>query len=130
MSTFDQAAERARVEAVIQLYFDGLFHSDTARLRRVFHPQALYASAGGGQLVLLSMEEYFPVVDRRASPASLGQARHDRIVRVEFAGPHTALALVECRIHPKHFMDVLTFVLLEGRWQLISKVFDFELIDE
>jgi hypothetical protein len=28
------------VAVVLQDYFDGLYHSDTTRLRRVFHPRA------------------------------------------------------------------------------------------
>ena len=112
---------------VLNLYFDGIYHSDTAILRRVFHPSALYASATEGQLLALGMDAYFPIVDKRPSPASKGQARSDRIVSIEFAGPVTAFARVECSIAPKHFTDLLTLVLVDGRWQIISKVFHFEL---
>jgi hypothetical protein len=115
------------VIAVLQDYFDGLHHSDTQRLRRVFHPRALYACATDGTLLALSMDEYFPIVDQRASPASRGDARSDRILAIEFAGPVTALARVECAILPKHFIDLLTLVKLEGRWQIIAKVFHHEL---
>ena len=31
--------------AQLREYFDGIYHSDTQRLRRVFHPQAVYATA-------------------------------------------------------------------------------------
>jgi len=30
-------------------------------------------------------------------------------------------------IGPKFFTDLLTFVFVEGRWQIISKVFHFDL---
>ena len=43
----DQAAAES-VAATLQLYFDGLYGSDTERLARAFHPQAIYASATGG----------------------------------------------------------------------------------
>ena len=59
------------VAAVLQEYFDGLCHSDTQRLRRVFHPQAVYACATAEPAVILRMEEYFPIVDQRPSPASI-----------------------------------------------------------
>jgi len=118
--------ERAAVEAVLQDYFDGLHHGDTARLARVFHPRALYATASDGRLTALSIDEYFPVVERRPSPASRGEARADRIVAIEFAGPVTAWARVECQILPKRFTDLLTLVKLDGRWQVIAKVFHFD----
>jgi hypothetical protein len=121
------SAEFDAVVAVLQDYFDGLHHSDTQRLRRVFHPQALYACATDGTLLTLGMDEYFPVVDKRPSPASRGEARSDRILAIEFAGPVTALARVACSIRPKHFTDLLTLVKLEGRWQVIAKVFHYEL---
>jgi hypothetical protein len=121
------SAEFDSVVAVLQEYFDGLHHSDTQRLRRVFHPSALYACATDGTLLALGMGEYFPIVDKRPSPASRGDARSDRIVSIEFAGRVTALARVECAILPKHFVDLLTLVKLDGRWQIIAKVFHYEL---
>ena len=115
------------VTAVVKNYFEGLYRSDSAILRRVFHPSALYACASDGTLLTLRMDEYFPVIDKRPSPASRNDPRTDRIISVEFAGSVTALARVECSILPKHFVDLLTLIRLDGRWQIISKVFHYEL---
>lgn len=115
------------VTAVLQDYFEGLYRSDSQILRRVFHPAALYACASDGTLLALNMPDYFAVVDKRPSPASRGDARTDRILSIDFIGPVTALARVQCSILPKHFTDLLTFVLVDGRWQIISKVFHYEL---
>lgn len=112
---------------VLQDYFDGLYHSDTKRLRRVFHSQALYACATETPLLRLDMEPYFAVVDKRPSPASRNEKRNDRILSIEFAGPVTAFARVECSIGPKFFTDLLTFVFLDGRWQIMAKVFHYDL---
>jgi hypothetical protein len=110
----------------LQTYFDGLHHSDTGRLRQVFHPRAQYVSVTEGTLLYRDMAEYFPVVDARPSPASKGEVRRDEIVSIEFAGPVTARAVVRCAIGTKRFTDFLTLIKLEGRWQIISKVFHFE----
>lgn len=117
----------AAITAVLSEYFDGLYHGDTAKLARVFHPAALYACATDGTLLRLSMDEYFPLVARRPSPASRAEQRHDRILSIELAGPVTAMARVECAIAPKLFTDLLTFVYVDGRWQIMSKVFHYEL---
>ena len=117
------------IAAVLTTYFDGLYHSDTQRLRTVFHPKAICACATDGSLLHLTMDEYFPVVDKRPSPASRNEPRRDRIVSIEFAGPVTAIARVECAIGPKFFTDLLTLVRLDGRWQIISKVFHYDLQD-
>ena len=115
------------VIAVLQDYFEGLYRRDTKILRKVFHPQAIYACASDGTLLALRMEEYFAVVDKRPSPASRDEARTDRILAIDFIGPLTALARVQCSILPKYFTDSLTLVLVDGRWQIISKVFHYEL---
>ena len=131
MSATVESADRAAAEAILaalQLYFDGLHHSDTQLLERAFHPEAIYASATGGDLVHLTMDEYFPMVDARPSPASRGEARTDRVMSIDLAGPVTAIARVECSIGPKHFTDLLTLVHVDGRWQIIAKVFHFDLL--
>jgi 4-oxalocrotonate tautomerase len=119
----------AEVANVLSTYFDGLYHSDTRRLRSVFHPRAHYVCATEGTLTYRTMEEYFPIVDARPSPASREEARADSIVSIEFAGPVTAFARVHCAIGPKYFTDLLTLIRIDGRWQIISKVFHFEIRD-
>ncbi|MEU7903515.1 nuclear transport factor 2 family protein [Actinoplanes sp. NPDC049118] len=123
------AGTREAIESVLRLYFDGLHHSDTARLARAFHPQATYASASGGTLTRLTMDAYLPVVDARPAPAARGEARRDAVVSIQLAGPVTASAVVTCAIGPKRFTDLLALVLIDGRWQIISKVFHFDLAD-
>jgi Putative lumazine-binding len=124
------AAQFPEVIAVLEDYFEGLHHSNSEILRRVFHPSALYACATDGTLLTLRMDEYFPIIDKRPSPASRGEPRSDRIIAIEFAGPVTALARVECSILPKHFIDLITLIRVDGRWQVISKVFHYELVPQ
>lgn len=123
----DHGAAYAELATALTDYFDGLYFSDTVRLRRIFHPGAVYACATEGQLLRLTMDEYFPIVDRRPSPASLAEPRRDRIVSIEFAGPVTAFVRLHCAIGPKLFTDLLSLVKVDGRWQIISKVFHFDL---
>lgn len=118
------------VTAVLNDYFDGLYTSDTQLLRRVFHPAALYACASDGSLLTLTMKEYFPIVDQRPSPASRQELRRDEIISLEFAGPVSAFARVKCAIGPKHFTDFLTLIYLDARWQIISKIFHYDLLIE
>jgi Putative lumazine-binding len=115
------------IAEVLQLYFDGLYHSDTTRLARAFHPKAAYVCAVEAPLVHLSMQDYFPIVDKRPSPANRGDIRRDKVISIEIAGPVTAFARVECAIGQKHFTDFLTLIRVEGRWQIIAKVFHYDL---
>ncbi|MEU5399042.1 nuclear transport factor 2 family protein [Streptomyces sp. NPDC005963] len=122
----DRGGRTARQEVVevIHTYFDGLHHGDTGRLGQVFHPDAIYASATGGDLRRLTMAEYLPVVEGREPPAARRELRRDRIVSIEFAGPVTASARVECAIGPRLYTDFLSLVFLDGEWRIIAKVFD------
>lgn len=119
-------ADYAEIAAVLGEYFDGLYHSDTTRLRRVFHPRAVYATAAGDAPLILDLDGWMEVVRNRTAPASRNDARTDRIVSIDFAGPTTAVAKVRCSIRPRHFVDLLTFIRVDGRWQVIAKAFHFD----
>lgn len=123
-------AAKAEIAEALRLYFDGLHFSDPERLARIFHPDARYVCATEDPLIHLGMAEYFPIVAGRASPASRGERRRDRIVSIELAGPVTAAVRVECAIGRKFFTDLLTMIRVDGRWQIIAKVFHFELEPE
>lgn len=120
-------AALSAVGALLADYFDGLYHSDSARLARVFHPQAQYLCATGGSLQRLDMPSYFAIVDARESPASRGEARADRIVAIDFVGATAASARVECAIGERRFDDLLSLIHVDGRWQIIAKVFDYRI---
>jgi len=121
--------EFVAITNVISIYFDGLYNSDTSMLADVFHPRAHYVCATNGTMLHYNMDEYFPIVDKRPSPASCGEKRNDRILSVEFAGPVTAYARVECSIGDKFFTDFLTLIYVEGKWQIISKVFHYYIVE-
>lgn len=115
------------IMAVLADYFDGLYDSDAVKLGRVFHVNAIYVCATDGSLLFRRMDDYLPIVAQRPSPASRGEARHDQILSIEFAGPVTALARVQCAIGEKAFTDLLSLIHIDGRWQIISKVFHYDL---
>ncbi|MFT5353849.1 MAG: hypothetical protein ACI9KE_001049 [Polyangiales bacterium] len=111
------------VQNLVERYFDGLHDADASILRSVFHPRAIYVSADESPMLHRTMEEYFAVVEARQAPSQRGERRRDHIDSVEFAGERTALARVRCSIGSKDFVDLLTLIFVEERWQIISKVF-------
>ncbi len=115
--------EFAAVIGVLETYFDGLYHADVERLGIAFHPKAIYATADETPLLYRTMDEYFPVVAKRVSPASRDEARRDVIESIEFAGENTAFARVRCSIGTKDFIDFLTLVRTDGAWRIMAKIF-------
>ena len=67
--------------------------------------------------------DWFKMVESRKSAKDSGSERRDRIVSIDFSGPGTAFAKVECQIPPRYFTDYLTLLKADGRWQVISKSF-------
>ncbi|MEP3047163.1 MAG: nuclear transport factor 2 family protein [Roseibium sp.] len=116
-------SEFAAVAGVLETYFDGLYHADIERLGNAFHPKAIYATADEVPLLHRTMEEYFPVVAKRVSPASRNEPRRDVIESIEFAGNNAALARVRCSIGTKDFIDFLTLVQTDGTWRIMAKIF-------
>jgi hypothetical protein len=113
----------AAVAGVLEIYFDGLYHADIDRLAHAFHPKAIYATADETPMLYRTMEEYFPVVAKRVSPASRDETRRDLIESIEFAGENTAFARVRCSIGTKDFVDLLTLVRTDGAWSIMAKIF-------
>lgn len=127
MTALADASAYGEVENVLNKYLDGLYDSNAALLAEVFHSQAIYCTPVGESVTHLSLEDYLPIVRARPSPRSIFQPRNDVIERIEFAGPKVAMARILCTIAPKKFTDLLTLICSKGRWQIISKVFHYEI---
>ncbi|MEH6521334.1 nuclear transport factor 2 family protein [Sulfitobacter sp.] len=115
--------EFAAITGVVEAYFDGLYHADIELLGSVFHPKAIYATADETPLLYRTMDEYFPVVAKRVSPASRDEPRRDVIEGIQFAGENTAVARLRCSIGTKDFIDFLTIVRTDGEWKIMAKIF-------
>lgn len=117
----------AQVQQLLQRYFDLLYSCDMRLFDEVFHPCAIYATADETPLLHRDMASYREVLSQRESGAARGDKRHDVIDAIEFAGANTAIARVRCSIGQRHFVDLLSLVRTNDRWQIISKVFHIQL---
>jgi hypothetical protein len=118
------SSDVAEIEKVLQVYFDGLYEGDTKKLADAFHPAShLYSAAPDGKAADLPRADWLKWIESRPSAKSKGSERRDRIVSIDFSGPQTAFAKVECQLPPRYFTDYLTLLKADGRWQVISKSF-------
>ncbi|MEM7199442.1 MAG: nuclear transport factor 2 family protein [Planctomycetota bacterium] len=111
------------VLTTLKAYYDGLYHLDVDRLRQVFSPKARYATASGGELLELSIEDYFKRLAQRTAPASVHTPYGYTVHSIAFAGPVTAFAEVRCSLFDHDYIDFLTLLRLDGEWRIQSKVF-------
>ncbi|MFD1883013.1 nuclear transport factor 2 family protein [Paracoccus pacificus] len=123
--TTETAADRVR--AATQTYLDALYTGDVAGFRRVFHPQAQLYSATDGKLTALNVDAYMELVGNRPSPRDKGDTRQDEVILISVGSPTTAHVRVRDVYLPKRFVDDLTFVLLDGEWRIVSKVWHYDI---
>ena len=119
--------DRAAIEAVIQTYFDGLYEGDADKLAQAFHPTSALAQAHEGKIVVTPRDAWFEGVRTRPSPKSKDLARHDEILTIDIAGPTMAFVKVKCQMPPRYFIDQLSLLKIDGRWQIAQKVFQTEM---
>lgn len=113
------------VVSVMEAYFEGLHHANSKLLTGVFHRDARYVNTVEGDYMNYSAPEYFAVVDRRTPPASRGEACADRIISIEFGGTRMVQVKASMSMLGREYLDYLTLIFDDGKWQIISKVFTY-----
>lgn len=115
----------AEVNAILQGYFDGLYHADTKRLAKVFHPDARYVNMIEGDYMNKSLAAYFEMVDGRTPPASKGLPREDRIFSIEFGGTKMAFVRASMTMMDREYLDFLTLTHDHNGWRIMTKIFTY-----
>ena len=119
-------ADRSAIEATIQTYFDGLYEGDTVKLASVFHPTSSLTWDQEDKLMVISRDAWLQAVRDRPSSKSRELARDDAILLIDQSGPTTAFVKVKCQIPPRYFTDYLSLIKVEGRWQIVQKIYALE----
>ncbi|MGH1447755.1 MAG: nuclear transport factor 2 family protein [Cognatishimia sp.] len=113
------------ISAQMEVYFDALYHADSARLRTVFHPKLAYVCATEGDELYLDLETYMARVDQRIPAAQNGEARADRVLEISQGGDRLAHVKAQMTLMGRDYLDYLTFVRHDGGWRLVAKVFSY-----
>jgi hypothetical protein len=119
--------DRSTIEAVIQLYFDGLYDADADKLNAIFHPTADLRWTENGALNVLTVPDWIEIVRKRPSGKSQGNKRDDVIVTIDHSDERTAFLKVRCQLPPRYFTDYMVAMKLTGGWQIVSKSSRFDL---
>ncbi len=128
MSNPKPVSDRAAIEDAIKTYFDGLYEGDPDKLAYVFHPTSALTSIApqDGTLQVMPRDKWLDWVRTRPSPQKSGLARDDAILSIDQPGPTMAFVKVKCQIPPRFFVDQLSLLKVDGRWQIVQKVFQTE----
>ncbi len=107
----------------IHTYLDGFYEGDVDKLAAVFHPSCALTQSADGWLQIITRDKWLEMTRQRPTPAALGLPRADQILTVDVLGPSTAHVKLKCAIPPRYFTDLLSLLKVEGRWQVVQKVF-------
>jgi hypothetical protein len=120
------ADDVAAIKAAAQTYLDGLYEGDADKLASVFHPTSALTWEENGVLTPLPRDQWLEAVRNRPSAKTRGLARQDEILQIDQASATMAFVKLKCAIPPRFFTDYLSFLKVEGRWQIAQKVFATE----
>lgn len=112
------------IEAMLGEYFDVMYTQDMDKFDRVFHKEVVLYSAQTGELNKRPYDVYRDAVVNRESPESKGEVRKDTILLIDEISDTAAMAKVQLQMFGGVMQDYLTLIHIDGRWQIISKIWE------
>ena len=115
---------KSAIEAMLSDYFDAMHTQDMEKFDRVFHKDVVLYSAQTGELNIRPYVIYREAVVNRESPQSKGEARNEKILMIDEISDTAALAKVQLEMFGGVMQDYLSLIHIDGRWQIISKIWE------
>jgi hypothetical protein len=112
-----------RLLAAVQRYFDLMYDCDVSNFARVFWTTAQLHGFRDGAMTAWPHDSYKDVLSKRQSPKAQNAPREEKVLLLDFASASQALVKVRVRIGATHFIDYLTYHLIEGEWLITSKAY-------
>ncbi len=118
--------DRGKIEAGVQLYFDGMYESSSEKIKQIFHSDARVAGYLHGDLMLMSGNDFADFVGSQLpSPKENGDEIMLEIISCEIAGK-TASVKVRDKYLGSTFLDTLSFINIDNEWKIHNKLFHVE----
>jgi len=119
------------VDGLISLakaYFEAAYAMDAGKFATIFDPSASVTRRDDRDgVVVTPIAEWLDIVRGMPSPRNAGSRRRDEILSIAITGELAALKL-RLRIPPREVTDLLSCFYLNGRWQIVQKVFAAEML--
>ncbi|MEM7060364.1 MAG: nuclear transport factor 2 family protein [Pseudomonadota bacterium] len=115
--------DQLEINALMTRYFDGLYQSDSAVLRTVFHPELVYVNATVGNHEFLGLDAYMKRIDARTPPASRNDPRAEVIEKITLKGSEIGVVEARMTMLGRDYQDLLTIFRAADGWRVLTKVF-------
>ena len=118
--------DEQKIEACVQTYIDSMERSDPGLVKRAFHPNGIVVGYLHGDFMEMSTEDFANfVAAQQPPPKDKGEDVIFELLSCEIEGT-TALAKVRDKYLGITFLDTLSFIKVDDRWQLYTKLFNVE----
>ncbi|MBI1761752.1 MAG: nuclear transport factor 2 family protein [Acidobacteria bacterium] len=118
-----RSPELESIRTVIELYIDGVRTGNIESLRQAFHPQAAMFGWKGADLFVTPIQGLFDYVGATPAPANSGEPTKFIITSMQVAGNGATVELAMDAYHAHDFLDFFQLLKAEGRWWIVSKLF-------
>jgi len=112
------------IQKLLADYFDVMHYQDMNVFDKVFHKNCCLYSTQTGEMSLRPYDVYREVVANRESPASLGNARRDKVLMFDQISPTLALVKVQLEMFGGVMQDYLNIVFIDGQWWILAKMWE------
>ena len=112
------------IKHMLDDYFDVMHFQDMSLFDKVFHKNCSLYGVVDSALSLRPYDIYREAVANRESPAQKGEARNDHVLMFDQLSPTIALVKVQLEMFGGVMQDYLTLIHIDGRWQIISKIWE------
>ena len=118
--------DEQQIRDVLQTYFDSMYESSAEKVNEAFHASARITGYIEGELHEMTRGEFAGfVAGQQPSPQASGETLKTGVVSIDTAGD-VAVAWVRDDYLGLSFLDAISLLRADGRWQIYNKLFHVE----
>ena len=117
---------KGQIKNLIQIYVDSMDESNPNKVKQVFHNNAKRVGYLHGDFMEMSVDDFAGfVASQQPSPKEKGENVIFEIITCEIEGT-TVVVKLRDKYLGITFMDILSFIKIEGEWKIYNKLFNVE----
>ena len=117
---------KGQIKKLIQIYVDSMDESNPNKVKQIFHNNAKIVGYLHGDFMEMSVDDFAGfVASQQPTPKEKGENVIFEIITCEIEGT-TAVVKLRDKYLGITFMDILSFIKIEGEWKIYNKLFNVE----